>query len=57
MRTGARRLIMGTSPIFTEKDTTRYVITGVLKLTLTNTTTGKSISVVNLAQATEVDYA
>ncbi len=47
----------GYMTIFTEKDASRYVITGVLKLTPTNTTTGKSISVVNSAQATEVDYA
>jgi hypothetical protein len=47
----------GYMTIFTRKGATRCVSTGALKPTLTNITTGKSISVVNSAQATEVDYA
>jgi hypothetical protein len=47
----------GHMTIFTRKGATRNVITGVLKLTLTNTTTGKSREVVNSAQVTQVGYA
>jgi hypothetical protein len=47
----------GYMTIFTRKGATRYVSTGVLKLTLTNSTTGKSIEVVSPAQVTEVVYA